>query len=225
MSIYVPYTYHLYHKPTQTHYYGSRYAQGCHPNDLWTKYFSSSKLIKQLREQYGDDSFTVKIRRTFDTAQKALEWEQNVLRRLKVLRRDDWLNANINGSVFALTQEGREARSRCATERWQTEGVRQAHASTIAESWIDADARRSLLVETNKLRWSDPAFAAKMRAASKERWADPAYRSAYEGRGGSSVVDATGRMFASRRACANFHDRTTSWVRTRIAKGEFTCPQ
>ena len=35
----IPFTYYLYHKPTGKKYYGVRFKKGCHPDDLWNKYF------------------------------------------------------------------------------------------------------------------------------------------------------------------------------------------
>lgn len=93
-----PYTYHLYNKITEQHYYGVRYGKGCHPSDLWVTYFSSSVHVKRLIEEYGKDSFDVEVRKTFISADAALTWEQRVLRRLKVTQRLDWLNRVDHGT-------------------------------------------------------------------------------------------------------------------------------
>lgn len=96
----IPYTYYLYHKQTDTHYYGVRYAKNCDPTDLWNTYFSSSKKVKKLIDEYGTHSFSVKIRKTFDDKKQAILWEQKVLRRLKVLSKPKWLNDNISGAIL-----------------------------------------------------------------------------------------------------------------------------
>jgi hypothetical protein len=49
----IPFTYLIKHIPTGRNYYGVRYKKGCHPNDLWLKYFTSSKKIKGLIKKYG----------------------------------------------------------------------------------------------------------------------------------------------------------------------------
>jgi hypothetical protein len=95
-----PYTYYLYHKQTNTHYYGVRYAKTCDPSDLWITYFSSSKKVKKLIDEYGADSFSVEVRKTFDGREQAILWEQKVLRRLKVLSKPEWLNDNISGAIL-----------------------------------------------------------------------------------------------------------------------------
>lgn len=94
-----PFTYYLYHRPTQSHYYGVRWSRSCDPSDLWTKYFTSSKTVKLLIKQYGVDSFDVEIRKIFSSKEKAIEWERKVLVRLNVLNRPDWLNKNVSGCI------------------------------------------------------------------------------------------------------------------------------
>ena len=95
-----PFSYHLYHKQTGKHYYGIKYSKGCSPSDLWTTYFSSSKLVKQLIEKFGTDSFEVKVRRLFDSGEKALLWEHKLLTRLNAAKRSDWLNRHNGGVKF-----------------------------------------------------------------------------------------------------------------------------
>lgn len=92
-----PYTYYIYHRPTNKHYYGVQYGKMSCPDNLWKTYFTSSKKIKSLIRQYGKDSFHVEIRKLFDSPKKAKLWENKVLRKMKVLHREDWLNDNIGG--------------------------------------------------------------------------------------------------------------------------------
>jgi hypothetical protein len=88
----IPFTYLVKHVPTNRYYYGVKIKKGCHPYDLWTKYFTSSKKVKGLIRRYGKKSFIFEIRKTFKTQQAALNWEHKVLRRMKVIHRDDFLN-------------------------------------------------------------------------------------------------------------------------------------
>ena len=88
-----PYTYYLYHMPTGKKYYGSRIANRCDPEqDLWNKYFSSSDLVEALIKEHGKESFTAKVRKTFDGVTETREYEQRFLRRVKAVEKDDWLN-------------------------------------------------------------------------------------------------------------------------------------
>jgi hypothetical protein len=96
----IPFTYLLKHIPTNKYYYEDfNFKKGCHPNDLWTKYFTSSKKIKGLIRRYGKKSFIFEIRKTFKTQKQAREWEHKVLRRMKVIYRDDFLNLTDNKSI------------------------------------------------------------------------------------------------------------------------------
>lgn len=95
--MHVPFTYYLYWPEHDMKYYGVRYAQGCHPNDLWTTYFTSSEKVAEFVNQYGDPSVK-QIRRTFDhlpdPVSAARLWESKVLKYLNVRNRNDYLNRN-----------------------------------------------------------------------------------------------------------------------------------
>ena len=92
----IPFTYLLKHIPTNKYYYGVRYRKGCHPKDLWKTYFTSSKKVKSLIKKYGKKSFIFEIRKTFKTQQQALNWEHKVLKKMKVVYRNDFLNQTDN---------------------------------------------------------------------------------------------------------------------------------
>ena len=96
----IPYTYHLYHKPTGTHYYGARYRKGCSPDDLWNTYFSSSAVVKALINEYGKDSFVATVRKTFKTRDAAVAWEAKVHQRLNVQESSHWLNRHNSRAKF-----------------------------------------------------------------------------------------------------------------------------
>ena len=95
----IPFTYLIKHIPTDKYYYGVMYRKGCNPNDLWTKYFTSSKKVKSLIKRYGKESFIFEIRKTFKKAEQALNWEHKILKKLKVIYRDDFLNLSDNKSI------------------------------------------------------------------------------------------------------------------------------
>ena len=92
-----PYTY-VVTCPDGRRYYGVRFARGCDPSDLWVTYFTSSRHIRRMIEQYGKQSFTVSVRRIFDNRDRARDWEQRVLQRLKVRRNARWVNVTHNRS-------------------------------------------------------------------------------------------------------------------------------
>ena len=105
--IYTPYCYLIGWSKYKKYYYGVRYStklnciykSGCHPDDLWKTYFTSSSYVKECRSTYGEPDI-IQVRRTFYCAKKALIWEQKVLKKLGVLKDSKWLNKNIGGSIY-----------------------------------------------------------------------------------------------------------------------------
>ena len=101
----LPFTYILHYLPTNQYYYGSRYAKGCHPSQLWTTYYTSSKKIKQLISEHGTDVFRAKITRTFNTKEEARVWEHKFLKKVKASNNPKWLNQH-NGDGNFLNKGG-----------------------------------------------------------------------------------------------------------------------
>lgn len=65
----VPYIYKLTFIPDGRVYIGSRFNKGgCHPDEFWVKYFTSSKHVKRLIGEYGTgrDVWSVEILEVFD---------------------------------------------------------------------------------------------------------------------------------------------------------------
>ena len=87
-------------KDQKLFYYGVRFAKNSSPDDLFKTYFTSSKYVRELINKYGVGSFTWEIRKTFLNKEEALEWEHTVLRRMKVVRNDLWLNRTDNKAIF-----------------------------------------------------------------------------------------------------------------------------
>jgi hypothetical protein len=94
-----PYTYLIKHIPSGKVYYGVRYAKNCKPSDLWVTYFTSSQYVKRLINKDGVNSFIVEVRRTFDNATSAREWENKVLLRMDVITNPIFLNKTTNKSI------------------------------------------------------------------------------------------------------------------------------
>jgi len=92
-------------------YYGVRYAKvknclyetGCHPDDFWVSYHTSSDRVQELREAHGEPD-VLKIRKTFATAEEATAWETRVLERLPLGDDSPWLNVNRAGTPI-MTKE------------------------------------------------------------------------------------------------------------------------
>lgn len=92
----IPYTYLLKFRPTNQVYYGVRYKEGCHPDELFVTYFSSSSVIKQLIHDHGISAFDFEIRKVFDDKKSARDWEQNVLIKLDAASNPRFLNQSNN---------------------------------------------------------------------------------------------------------------------------------
>lgn len=90
-----PYTYIIGWPELDIWYYGVRYASGCHPDDLWNPYKTSSDYVSEFVNIHGEPSVR-KVRRTFahlnDPVSAARLWENKVLKRMKVVASDRWLN-------------------------------------------------------------------------------------------------------------------------------------
>lgn len=91
------YTYLIGWSKLNKYYYGVRYSKDCTPEDLWIKYFTSSKRVHNFQKLHGEPDI-IQIRKLFDDVHAAIKWESKVLSRLNVLKEDKWLNANIAGA-------------------------------------------------------------------------------------------------------------------------------
>lgn len=98
MNTYQPYTYLIGWSNLDKWYYGVRFAKNCHPNDLWIRYFTSSKYVALLREEHGEPD-VVQVRKTFETSDAARKWELTVLQRMNVVSNARWVNRAVNNSI------------------------------------------------------------------------------------------------------------------------------
>lgn len=112
--IYQSYTYLIKFIPTGQVYYGVRVANKTEPeNDLWKKYFTSSKYIKKLIKEYGAEWFEYEIRKIFDDRNKARLWEETVLKRMNVVNNNKWLNRTNNKCILQNEDTKRKQRQTC----------------------------------------------------------------------------------------------------------------
>ena len=102
MNIYPSYTYLIGWSNHNLWYYGVRTGNRTRPEkDLWTRYFTSSKSVKKYRKILGEPD-VVQVRRTFSNTNTAIKWELKVLQRLKVLKKEKWLNRAISGAIAPM---------------------------------------------------------------------------------------------------------------------------
>ena len=177
LFINLPYTYLIGWPEYNIWYYGLRYAKKCHPSDLWTTYFTSSKYVKQARQKYGEPS-VIEIRKTFESVEQAQKWEHKVLRRMNVVNEEKWLNKTDNkcidyNGMKRNTIPGSLASAEARRGKTYEEYFGEEEAIRIKEQcrqngkevWQNPE-----LVERMKKR---PADRSKYRAAALKRWGDP----------------------------------------------------
>lgn len=97
-----PFTYLIGWSAFGVFYYGVKTSKGCHPKDLWTKYFTSSRHVKECREKHGEPDI-LEIRRVFNSVKDALGWEARVLKRMAAHKHPSFLNKSVCGILFNTT--------------------------------------------------------------------------------------------------------------------------
>lgn len=105
----MPYTYLIGWSKFQKYYYGVRFAKNSTPKELWKTYFTSSKHVKKFRELHGEPDI-IQVRKVFANVDEARLWETKVLKRMKVVQDNKWLNKTDNVSIdpeFSAVQKGK----------------------------------------------------------------------------------------------------------------------
>lgn len=96
MGIY--YTYLIGWSKHDKWYYGVRYAKNSNPDELWKTYFTSSKYVKDFRENNGEPDI-IQVRKQFINAKDARIFEHGILKKLQVVSDERWLNKTDNISI------------------------------------------------------------------------------------------------------------------------------
>jgi hypothetical protein len=96
-----PYTYLIGWPDHNKWYYGVRYANNCNPAELWITYKTSSKFVNEFVKLHGEPSI-IEVRKVFNSKELARLWEHKVLKRLKVVKSNKWLNKTDNKSIEPL---------------------------------------------------------------------------------------------------------------------------
>jgi hypothetical protein len=127
-DIYQPFCYLIGWSKQKMFYYGVRYANKTTPKDLWTKYFTSSKYVADYRKNNGEPDI-IQIRRIFNRAEDAIHWEDKVLRRLKVIYKDNWLNKNYNSAGTRHIVNKPKSEAQKEKQRQQITGKKHTQAT------------------------------------------------------------------------------------------------
>ena len=98
---YIPFVYIVKNKTTNLKYIGVKYAKGCHPDDFWVTYFTSSNAVKKLIEVFGKEDFSFKIIHTYpNDPESAILKEAFYFSLIK--KRDDYLNMTYSSGIQDL---------------------------------------------------------------------------------------------------------------------------
>lgn len=108
-----PFTYLISWTDLDIHYYGVRYNKTSHPDDLWTTYFTSSKIVKKFRESNSEPNI-IKIDYIFDTREEALEYENTFLKDNNCIRNLNWLNKSNGGKDYCCLGHTDETKNKMA---------------------------------------------------------------------------------------------------------------
>ena len=144
----MPYTYIITHIPTNVKYYGVQYKKNARPEDIGTKYFSSSKSLKRLIEKEGISNFLFEVRKVFDSKEKAIQWEKRFLTRINAAKSTMWFNLHngggFNNGGYKLSEVTREKMSK-SNSKPKSESHRQ-------KLKIHLDNKRKIPVWTEEMR-------------------------------------------------------------------------
>lgn len=155
-----PYTYLIVHTPSGMKYYGVRYKQGCSPDDLWSSYFTSSKVIKALINKDGTQAFTYHVRRVFHSPAEAVLWEAKVHRRLRVDLREDWINQHAQSCEFRCKKHTDETKEKIRI-KMKARRLTEQHKKRISEASLIINQRR------RDVGWKMPTEDVERRAQQK----------------------------------------------------------
>lgn len=149
----IPYTYLIGWPTLNKWYYGVRYASGCHPNELWVSYKTSSIRVLELTKLHGDPPIR-EIRKTFKNSNSARLWEHRVLKRMKVIYDEKWINKTDNISIAPIYGDNNPV-SRSEVREKIRNGVIAYYKinkhSTLGTTWNEAKKKEWSLARMNTL--------------------------------------------------------------------------
>lgn len=205
------YTYLIGWTEHQKFYYGVRYAEGCDPSELWVSYFTSSKAVSKFVEEFGNPDI-IETRQIFSSKDKAIEWECKVLRRMKVIHRDDFLNRTDN-RAFRHTPGnfhpwfGRSHTKE--TKRKISSSLSGQNNPRFGTHW--SDSIKTKISQSLKGKEKTAVTREKMSQAAKLRVGKLHNR--------VKSVSMNGKIFNTRKEAAEFHNVSPSLI-TKWAKSE-----
>jgi hypothetical protein len=186
------YVYKVIFLPTTQYYIGYRGSKKATPDDLFTTYFTSSKVIANLIKEHGVDKFSKEILAEFETGIEAYEYEQQLLREHNVEANTQMLNKRLTScaldSFKKHTEKSKTQMSNSRKSLWEDPDYRSKVSNSIRQSWEDPDRIKSLQTDEFRLLKSQQ---------SKKLWKDPAYLENYNQAHAKAVDDPDYRVWHS----------------------------
>ena len=100
----ISYTYLIGWSTSNKWYYGAQYGKCAHPSNLWTTYFTSSKVVAEYRAKHGEPDIVL-IHKQFRQGEAARVYERHVL--VAVDARNNVLLLNqTNGDAHTYSKRG-----------------------------------------------------------------------------------------------------------------------
>lgn len=140
-----PYTYILEWTKQGKRYIGARWAVGCHPQDLWNSYFTSSEYVADFVKEHGSPDIIL-IDKTFDNAMDAMTRETSLLRQYDVIYNDAFLNKNICGVYNHKDPEIIEKLRRFNTGKKHSEESKRKISLANKGKIISEEAKKNLSI-------------------------------------------------------------------------------
>ena len=157
--MYQPYTYLIAWTDHNVFYYGVRYSKKIEnklpDQDLWVDYFTSSKYVQEFREEHGEPD-RIEIRRVFDSAKKARDWEEKFLRKINAKQRSEWLNFhNGNGDFCGFFQD---------------DDLRKKHSERMKEYFADPENLNQMRERVKNYYKNNPEAKIRISKQMKQRY-------------------------------------------------------
>lgn len=191
-----PYYYRIKDKETGIYYSGSRRAKDCHPSEFWVTYFTSSKIIHEIVEEYGKDRFEVQ---RVIPKKDAIGYETKVLRRLDCRNHPLFYNQHNNdGPTFGDSDSVVKMTETRNSKEWnETVGVtwrenikRTLRKRVSQEDWDIIDKERREKIS----RWNnDSDNQAKRVVTMKRTLASEEYQTKVEPQRVQKVIESSKR--------------------------------
>lgn len=148
-----PYVYAILWTSHNIGYVGVRYAKGCHPDEFWKRYFTSSSYVKAFRAANGEPD-SIQIIETFLTKEQAIATEFDIIKTFDLHNDPKFLNKNCGGAIIL----GDESKAKLAKAR-----ARPEYIETMRQRMVGRVVSDETCQKISRMR-RDPEIQKKTRA-------------------------------------------------------------